>query len=201
VTLLKQDAIETLEDVDLVGRAIAGQQECFSELVERYEFKVRGYCYHMLSQSEMAEDAAQDIFIKAFRSMKSFRGESSFSTWLFRIATNHCFDLNRKSRLRSVFLGHQRQEVEINCSSNLTNVGQERDVIARQAIRNLLLELPAKDRSLIVLREWQGLTYQELMQVFKCSEDSIKSRLKRVRSKIVKLQKAAEEQSRKEVVV
>src|ERR1044071_6971126 len=87
-----------MTDSEIIELVLSGEKEPYAELVRRYQDRIIGLCFGILNDPTLAEDAAQDIFVKVFRLLQTFRGKSSFSTWLYRIATNHCLDLRRKMK-------------------------------------------------------------------------------------------------------
>ena len=164
---------------------LAGDRNAFAELVQRYEGRVRGYCLMMFSNHTMAEDAAQEVFIKAYYALAQFRGNSSFSTWLYRISVNHCTDTLRKAVRRrteswEALLEKEGERIEALFVTSPDVEGAERvDLIAK-----LLSHLPERSRTMLVLREIHGLNYQELAETLDCSIDAVKSGLKRARQEL-----------------
>lgn len=133
----------------------------------------------------LADDAAQEIFVKAYQALGQFRGKSSFSTWLYRISVNHCADLLRKSARRKTesweaLLEKQGEKFE---SLFTTGTGIDNSEHA-ELIAKFLLQLPEKSREILILREMHGLSYQELAEALTCSLDAVKARLKRARQEI-----------------
>ena len=88
------------EDSDAIARTLAGETSAFAELVARYQQRIRAYCVNMLGSLLEAEDAAQEVFLKAFRGLSGFRSDARFSTWLFAIALNHCRDCLSRMALK-----------------------------------------------------------------------------------------------------
>ncbi len=145
-----------------------------------------GLCTSLLSDATQAEDAAQEIFIKAYQALSSFQGNSKFSTWLYRIASNHCKDLLRKrSRQKTESL-----DALIEKSGDEVQNLWEPSVDPRNAsgasdlVEKLLSSLSPDERLILTLREVQGLSYQEIAETLKCSLDAVKSRLRRARETI-----------------
>lgn len=172
-------------DADIVALVQAGERDAFAELVRRHEPRIRGYCRYMLKDVAAAEDAAQEVFMKAFLALGSYRGDASFSTWLYRIAMNHCCDVARKNRYLSFFLDRRELTPQLEVAVARDASGSEQTLIAKQTLFSLLQCLSEKDRSLILLREAYGLSYVELMELCNCTEESIRSRLKRARKKLL----------------
>ncbi len=164
---------------------MAGNRNAYAELVRKYEGRVRGYCLIVLSNATLADDAAQEIFIKAYQALSQFRGNASFSTWLYRIAANHCMDILRKTARRKTesweaLLEKEGEKIEslFVARSDIKSTEQ------KELLAKLLSHLSKKSREILVLREIHGLSYQELANTLECSVDAVKSRLKRARREI-----------------
>ena len=136
----------------------------------------------MLSDTTLAEDAAQEVFLKAYQSLGHFQMKASFSTWLYRIASNHCLDLLRKkSREKTesweMFLEKESQQIEALFSVPHEHFSEEQT----ELLYRFLSHLSKTSRNIIVLRELDGLSYEEIAKTLDCSLDAVKSRLKRAR--------------------
>jgi RNA polymerase sigma-70 factor (ECF subfamily) len=141
-----------------------------------------GLCLSMLADTAAAEDAAQETFLKAYASLKEFRGDAAFSTWLFRIAANKCLDFKRKSaRARTTSLDFLLEEHGDSIQRLLASPGPERSTEDAQLVEEILSCLPDAYRLILTLRELNGLNYQEIAQTMSCSVDSVKARLQRAR--------------------
>lgn len=140
----------------------------------------------MLSDGAEADDAAQEVFIKAFQSLERFRGDSSFATWIYRIAMNHCLNVLRQKKRRRTESWDALVEREGEKIEELFTGRTVKDDEGEYAelLSKLLEHLPEKSREMIVLREVQGLSYQELAGTLGCSLDAVKSRLKRARQEL-----------------
>jgi len=171
-----------LSERELVDWARAGDREAFAELVRRHHVRVLGFCRSMLGDATSAEDAAQEVFIKAFRSIDGFRGGSAFYTWLHRIAVRHCLDLlrgeaRRKTRSWDALLEAEGDKV----SALLSQPDSSRTLEDRDLAARLLAALPPEYRAVLSLREMQGLSYEEIAETMGCTVDSVKARLQRAR--------------------
>ncbi len=175
-----------MTDQEIIQQILSGQTEAYGELIRQYNKKVVGYCLSMLSNQTEAQEAAQDIFVKAYHSLRKFKGNSSFSTWLYRITTNHCLDILRKrTRRKTVSLDalveaegdhiERLFAVESTAASPLEN---------RDLIQKILATLPEDYRTILTLREADGLEYQEIADVMDCSLDAVKGRLSRARKQL-----------------
>jgi RNA polymerase sigma-70 factor, ECF subfamily len=172
-----------IEDRLLVQQILAGEKESYAFLVQRYQRKVRGYCQSMLGDPVQADEAAQDSFVKAYQSLAKFRGDSAFSTWLYRITTNHCLDLLRKRKRRPTLSWDALMEQETGFLQKLasTEADAHSSLENRDLAQKILSTLPDDYRTLLTLREAEGLSYEELGKVLHCSVDAVKSRLSRAR--------------------
>jgi RNA polymerase sigma-70 factor, ECF subfamily len=177
---------DNLQDWEIVAEVRAGNLQAFGELIRRYQVKVRGYCFQMLVDRDLAEDAAQDIFFKAYRSLKTLKSDVAFSTWLYRITRNHCLDQLRKNARQAVESWEALLEQEGDRLQVLINrpAGSGAVIEDRELISKLLSCLPEAYREVIILREVQGLTYSEISKILDCSLDSVKARLRRARQEL-----------------
>lgn len=172
-------------DANLVARALEGDLPSFERLVSRYQNKIMGYSARMLSDHHEAEDVAQEVFIKAFRSLDSFRGESSFSTWLYRIATNLCIDRLRKKK-RSPQQAYSLDEPidkeedkggrEVPDYSGEPTRAIEREELRRR-VREVMAEMPEKLRAVLIMCDMQGMAYEDIAKALDCPIGTVKSRL------------------------
>ena len=164
----------------LVQRAAGGDVGAFEMLVRRYQLRVVRLCVRMLKDRQAAEDAAQDVFLMAWRSMGRFRGDAKFSTWLYRIATNHCLRELRRRQAPTVELpeGLAATEgiphLEAEAAEGLAAVGA--------AIGRLSLE----QRVPLLLREVEGLPYDQIAEVLGVSVAAVKSRIYRARVEVAR---------------
>jgi RNA polymerase sigma-70 factor (ECF subfamily) len=179
-------------DDELVAASLNGDKLAFAELVRRYETRIRSFCQQMLRNRALAEDVAQDTFLKAYDKLASFRNDSSFSTWLYRIASNRCIDECRKQKRRSFFgLEDLREEPSAAPRSEALE--------SREQLRLILSGLSDEYRSLLLLRESEGLSYAQLAETLGCSIEAIRSKLKRARQKAVQIRNSLRRELQKEV--
>ena len=171
------------EDLDVVERVRAGEIQAYAVLVRKYQGRVRGYCLGVLGNAADADDAAQEVFIKAYRGLAGFGGRSSFSTWLYRITVNHCRDLLRSpARGRSESLEALREEEGEAFEARLAVRPEGQPSEQEQKVREALAYLPEDYKAVLMLREAQGLSYQEVAESLGCSLDAVKARLRRARA-------------------
>jgi RNA polymerase sigma-70 factor (ECF subfamily) len=175
-------SMEGLPDREIIERVRAGHRDEFAELVRRHHARVLGLCVSMLGDEALAEDAAQEAFLKAYASLEGFRSDASFSTWLYRIAANRCLDLRRlRSRRPAESLDALVEQESPRLRSLLGDPGRGKAAEAADLVRRVLDALPEDYRLILTLREMQGLDYKELMEALDCSMDSVKARLRRAR--------------------
>ena len=171
----------------LVKKAQAGDKTAFGELVRRHQDQVYSLTSRMLASPEDARDAAQEIFIKVYRSLPGFDFRSSFTTWLYKVATNFCLDLLRKQsrerQRRSAWGDSNRGDI------NLPDIrpGPEELVIARERVRELkqaVRALPEDYRVALILHHYQGLSYQQIAGILDISEKTVATRIHRAKRKL-----------------
>jgi len=177
-----------VEDIRIVAQVISGDVEAFSTLVLRYQERVYQTIYSMVGDRDEADDLAQEVFVKALRSLHLFRGQSQFYTWLYRIAVNRCLDHLKARRLR-VYVRENDGEVDAAVLNAKIPVGKETDQEASQNEMQAILEMalsniPEEYRIAFVLREIDDLTYEEISEVLGCSVGTVKSRLFRARNRL-----------------
>ncbi|MEI7885514.1 MAG: sigma-70 family RNA polymerase sigma factor [Clostridia bacterium] len=164
----------------------------FGLLLKANEQSVYATCYHFMGNSEDAEDLAQETFLKAFRAIKMFRGDSSFKTWVLHIAANTCRDELRKKKKATIVsldapVQTQNGEMARQLSDNLA--GPELDLEKKETqwvVQEAINELNYEYKEILVLREFQGLSYGEIAQILNCTEGTVKSRLSRARNALKK---------------
>jgi RNA polymerase sigma-70 factor (ECF subfamily) len=177
---------EAIEDRQIVQLIQDGHTESYSMLVRSYHRKVLGYCLSMLNNRTDAEEAAQDIFVKAYQALARFKGDSSFSTWLYRITANHCLDILRKrNRRRTVswdaLVEKDGERMHALFASDDPGSSRMED---RQLADKILGTLTEDYRTVLTLREQDGLEYQEIAGILNCSLDAVKGRLARARKQL-----------------
>jgi RNA polymerase sigma-70 factor (ECF subfamily) len=156
-------------DADLVERYLAGDMTAFDELMIRYERQIYRVCYRFVQNREDAMDLAQEVFIKAFEHLGSFRRESSLKTWLYRIAVNHCINHVKKQ-------SHEFVEVTDSIGSVRASVqSQLEDREQREHFRRLVKQLPPKQKAILELRINEQLSYEEIATISGRSVSTIKA--------------------------
>jgi len=174
--------VRDLPAAAVVARAQTGDFLAFEELVRRFRNDVFRLAHYFVHDREEAWDLSQEVFIKVHRSLGRFRGEANFKTWLLRITANQCKDYLKKRRLPTVAFDDR-----IRAERPSGHLGPRRALEAQEigeAIQAALEKLPHKHRTAFVLREFEGLTYEEMAQVMQCSLGTVMSRLHHARKKM-----------------
>lgn len=177
-------------------RAIEGDDLAFTRLVEIYQKPVYNLCYRMLGNAGDAEDAAQESFLRAYKSLNRYDPERSFATWLLSIASHYCIDQLRKRRFKSFSIDDEDHawleppdpgpNPEISVS---INEKQER-------VQSLLDNLGPKDRSAVILRYWYDYSYEEIADSLSLTVSAVKSRLHRSRRELADVWQSQQAKSR-----
>src|SRR5215813_3218676 len=172
--------METLStDEIIVERALSGDAEAFGVIVRRWERRIFALTYGILGREEDARDATQETFLAAFRNLRGFRGEAKVSSWLHRIAVNQCITRQRRARVRNESALEDDAEQPIDYAAPLHNSpatvaeGRQRTVAVRRALNGLPLEL----RQVVVMKEFEELTFREIAEVLDLPLSTVKSRL------------------------
>ena len=160
-----------------VQAALRGDEAAFGDLVTRYQIAVYNMAYRMLGNPTEAEDAAQEVFVRAWKQLHSFQPERRFSTWLLSIASHHCIDLLRRRR-PSAPLDDVALYVPSNDPAPIDTVLQGEQ---SEMVKNLLNTLPDKYRSVTVLRYYNDLSYDEIARMTGLTESAVKTQLHRAR--------------------
>lgn len=170
----------SLTDEQLIQVAVSSEPEAFGEIVRRWERKIFALCFGMLGREDEARDAAQEAFIAAYRNIDKFRGEAKVSSWLHRIAINQCLTTKRRAKTRSEeFLddeNHEQERVFVAAASfspSNQSEQKERNVLVRQAVGSLPVDL----RQVIVMKEFEDMTFQEISDTLEIPLSTVKSRL------------------------
>ena len=171
-----------MNEKELLLRMQGGDEAAFEALVRLYEKKIYTLCRRMCGNDEDAQEAAQDAFLSLWRSAKSFRGDASLSTWLYRLATNACIDLLRRNQRggERVSLDDEETTLEIVDDRPLPEQALERKETQR-LIEAGLATLPEEYRAILLLREAEGLSYAEIVDATGLELGTVKSRISRGR--------------------
>lgn len=179
-------------DTVLVLRCQEDDTDAFDEIVARYKDGIYNYIWRMISHREDAEDLTQEVFMRAFASIKMFRRESNLRTWLYRIASNLCVDRYRRRKLEKQWIAPLEVKREADEPSETIEMPDSRHDPQRNFARSelqsevqkALLRLPDKLRSAIVLYDVEGLSYEEIALVVECPIGTVKSRIYHARLRL-----------------
>ncbi len=180
----------TAGDRELVVRAQREDKAAFEELIRRHQQRVFAVASRILRKREDVEDISQQVFVKAYFSLKRFDQRAAFSTWLYKITVNECWDLLRKKKVRPLLYEadlseEQSQQVTAAEGARSTEPDILERISARQRVAQLLSGLDQRDRAMLVLKEVEGLSIEEIGEVMDLNANTVKVRLFRARRKIV----------------
>ncbi len=177
------------QEAAVIQSVLDGDVNAFETLVKEYEKNVYNLALRMTGNSEDAADMSQEAFIKAYNSLSSFRGDSKFSVWLYRIVSNVCLDyLRSRTRKPTVSLSTENddgEEVELDIADESQSPELLLDrSLTRDAVRRGLAALPPDHREILLLRDIQGLSYEEIAAALGLEAGTVKSRIFRARKKL-----------------
>jgi RNA polymerase sigma-70 factor, ECF subfamily len=178
------------DDRELVRRAQAQDKEAFEELVHRHQHRVFAVAGGILRQREDVEDIAQQVFVKAYFSLKRFDQRAAFSTWLYKITVNECWDLLRKRKVRPlVYESDLSEDQARQFGAPDERAPRQPDISdkleARQRVEILLEGLEERDRTMLILKEVEGFAVEEIAEILDLNANTVKVRLFRARRRIV----------------
>jgi len=184
---------------DLVERAKSGEVEAFEQLILNCQKKVFNIAYRMIGNYDDANELAQEVFLRAFRSMKKFKGDALFSTWIYKVTVNVCLDEIRKRKKKIVVSLDQEIEIkdgevkrQIPDNAPTPDIELETKEL-KNAVNESIQQLPDDYKSIIVLRDIQGFSYFEISKIVNCPEGTVKSRISRARKALKEILLARKE--------
>lgn len=179
---------------NLIEKSKKGDADAFSELILAYEKKIISFTYRMLGNTEDAEDAAQEVFVKAYRAISGFDGKASFKTWLYKIASNVAMDELRKRKRRnsdktvSLYTDSEDGEYELPLSNEKDEPFEEaRKNELQKVLQNAIGELKDEYRLVVVMRDVQNISYEDIAKTTGLSLGTVKSRISRGRLSLKKI--------------
>lgn len=186
----------TSTDEELVARSILGDRDSFNELILRWERPIYALAYRTIGREDDARDVCQETFLRAFRALPGFRGQAKFSSWLYRITLNLCRDwMRRKRRAPFVSVPDNVDPVDLAVaepSETIEDLVVRRDLA--RIVERVMTRLPEEQRTAIILKEYHGLTFQEIAELMGCPLSTVKTRLYKglavVRRDLARLQEA-----------
>lgn len=176
----------------MLKKAAAGSAEAFEQLVLKYQTAVYNLCLRMTGDPEDAADMTQESFLKAWRNLESFQGNSAFSTWLYRLASNTCLDhlrsVKRRPQLSLVMEDEDGETQELDVADSAPTPEEQVILLDEQSRLNGALQaLDEEQRQILILRAVNGLSYLEIGRVMNLKEGTVKSRLARAREQLRKI--------------
>ena len=167
-------------DEELVARTVAGDADSFNQLIKRWERPIYALAYRTIGRDEDARDVCQETFLRAFRALPGFKGQAKFSSWLYRITLNLCRDWIRRQRRTPVVASPEGVDL-VELASEQGPVESIEDLVARNQLTRTVGEamrlLPEEQRTAIILKEYHGLTFQEIADLQGCPLSTVKTRL------------------------
>jgi RNA polymerase sigma-70 factor (ECF subfamily) len=169
-----------LTDEELVARSLSGDEESFNQLVTRWERPIYALAYRVIGREEDARDVVQETFLRAFRALPGFKGQAKFSSWLYRIALNLCRDWIRRQKRTPVVAAPEGVDI-VELAADQGPTESIEDLVARKrlsvAVADAMRSLPDEQRTAIILKEYHGLTFQEIADPQGCPLSTVKTRL------------------------
>ncbi|MFZ5468271.1 MAG: RNA polymerase sigma factor [Myxococcota bacterium] len=185
------------DDLTLVQRVRSGDQRAFKLLVERYQRKIYSVALGMLRDKEEALDVSQEAFVKVYKYLDHFKGDASFYTWLYRITVNVCIDVIRKrggSAREAVeyddSVAHDASEANLGALGSRLGTNPQKSALRRELaekIEEALAQVPEKHRAILLLREIEGMSYEDLARTLDIPKGTVMSRLFHARIKVQKI--------------
>ncbi|MGA2352082.1 MAG: sigma-70 family RNA polymerase sigma factor [Terracidiphilus sp.] len=176
--------MEPAGDAAIMLRAAAGDEAAFNYLTQKYHRPIIHFLFRMVRNQAIAEEMAQEVFLRVYRSRTSYRAEAKFTTWLYRIATNlavnHARDSKNERAVQTVYLDSPDEETGTKPDVADDDPSAEQQLLIDErskAIRKHVMALPERQRMAVVMHKYQGMEYREIGQVLKLSESAIKSLL------------------------
>ncbi len=170
----------TMTDEELVSRSRGGDPDSFNQLILRWERPIFALAYRVIGREEDARDVCQETFLRAFRGLPGFKGQAKFSSWLYRIALNLCRDWIRRQR-RAPMLQMPEDTDPLELASQVGPTESIEDLVARRelsaVVETAMALLPDEQRTAIILKEYHGMTFQEIADLQGCPLSTVKTRL------------------------
>lgn len=188
----RENASESsLEDDKLVKKAIGGDESAYKQLVDKYERALYFHILKMIKDKEQVEDLVQETFVKAFDNLNTYSTNYAFSTWLYRIATNHTIDYLRKKKLKTLSIDEpmKTKDGEMEMQLEDESAGTDRDIIRKQRqkiVQKAIDNLPEKYRKVIEMRHMEEKSYKEIARVLDLPLGTVKAHIFRARELLYK---------------
>jgi RNA polymerase sigma-70 factor (ECF subfamily) len=182
---------EVSREVEYIRRVQRGEGEAFGPLVEKYQQRIFSIVFHLVRRRDEVEDLAQEIFFKAFRAVRSYNFQSSFATWLSRIAVNHCYDYLRKVRAsRLSYYSEMTEESARELERKVEGIPPQgldhgEKITLRDFVSRLLARAPEDDRVILTLKELEDFSVEEIAELLGLKSSTVKVRLHRARKRML----------------
>ncbi len=171
-----------MEEKELVRLCREGSEEAFAELVKKYRIKVFNLAFSLTRDRDVADDLAQEAFIKAYYALPRFQSRSGFGTWLYRIAINHARDyLRKKSRMIQISIDNIKESSILQEDKTMKEEKESAEAQRKQFVHQSIRSLPEKHQVILSLRDIQGFSYEEISKILKISPGTVDSRIYRAR--------------------
>lgn len=180
-----------MTDEELVEKVKKGDADVYEKIIQKYQSKVFGLIYNMTKNQNEIEDLAQEVFIKIYKNLGKFKGESSLYTWIYKIIVNLCLD-EMKKRKNVIYLDEKIEvdDGEVNRELPSEDKSQEElyeEKELQEKLHNCINKLPEKQRVMIVLRDIKGFSYEEISKITDVKLGTVKSQINRARLKLKEL--------------
>lgn len=182
-----------MEERELIRRAQGGDVAAFEQLINEHQKRIFSIAYRVAGNPDDAADMAQEVLVKIFKNINKFKGDSKFSTWIYRVATNTCLDeLKRLKRHKAYSLDQELEtedgavSVDVEDTAPTPEQSAERKAI-RSAVNSAIAKLGEEHKKVIILRDIQGFSYEEIAKMLNCSDGTVKSRISRARAQLKKI--------------
>lgn len=182
---------DNVSDEELIKRVKSGDIDAFEEIIAKYEKRVFSLIYNMLKNDNDIEDVAQEVFVKVYKNIDKFHGNSSLYTWIYRITTNLCLDYIKKQK-SVIYIDEKIQTDDGELDFQLPSEEKLQDELyeekeLKQKLEKSIAKLPDKQRVMIVLRDIKGLSYEEISEILEIKLGTVKSQINRARLKLKEL--------------
>ena len=173
-----------VDDSRLVALSAEGDEKAFEQLITKYQNAVFSTIYRYTGDADCVEDLAQEIFIKVWLNARKFKGESKFSTWLYRVVVNHCLNFNSKRKLDPISLDELTKQGQVPTSLRVEADWARKQEI--QQVQKAVRELPKRQRIALVLAHWEHRSHEEIAQIMQISSSAVHSLIFRARCTLKK---------------
>ncbi len=182
-----------MDEQTLIQKAQSGDPYAFEKLIENHQKQIFSIAYRIAGNPEDASDMAQEVLVKVFKNLKHFKGNSKFSTWLYRVATNTCLDEQKKLRRHTSYsLDAELETEEGSMATEIPDTALTPEEALEQrslqkVVQDGIAKLNDEHKKVLILRDMQGFSYEEIAGILQCSEGTVKSRINRARANLKKI--------------